>query len=272
MFGMTEVWGRRIRREMIGDMRPAQPPASAPAIDESDLAALPEGARRYLRFMGVVGRPRNQSFRLESTGRFRMRPGAHWMECEAWQYATRHEVARVMRMKLRFGPGISMTARDTYLHGHGRMVGKLMGWLTVADAHGEELDQGELVTWLNDAVLIAPSMLLGPETAWTGAGTDAFDVAFTDRGRTVRARVTVDDRGAPTDFSTTDRFRYDADRPEAHWNRDRWSTPVEGWRLVAGRPVFTRGRAVWHTPEGPFVYAEFRPRVESLAFDVPPSD
>ena len=56
----------------------------APAA-EADLDQLPETARRYLRFMRVVGRPRDWSFRLRAAGRFRRSVQEGWMPCEAWQ-------------------------------------------------------------------------------------------------------------------------------------------------------------------------------------------
>src|SRR6185436_19093788 len=104
--------------------------------------------------------------------------------------------------------------------------------------------------------MLAPSMLLGPGTVWTPVDDRSFDVGVTDRGMTVGARVTVDACGAPTDFSTVDRFRYDPDRPASPWVRERWSTPVSDWRAAGGRWVPALGQAVWHTADGPFPYAE----------------
>lgn len=40
------------------------------------------------------------------------------------------------------------------------MRGKLLNVVAVPDGHGPKFDIGELATWLNDAVLVAPSMLL----------------------------------------------------------------------------------------------------------------
>jgi hypothetical protein len=40
------------------------------------------------------------------------------------------------------------------------MHGKLLGLVTVADGEGREFDLGELVTYVNDAAMLAPSMLL----------------------------------------------------------------------------------------------------------------
>ncbi len=73
------------------------------------------------------------------------------------------------------------------------MVGRLLGLITVVDGHGEEFDIGELVTWLNDAVLLAPSMLLASSTTWSEVHDEAFDVSVTNAGHTVTGRVFLDD-------------------------------------------------------------------------------
>lgn len=49
---------------------------------------------------------------------------------------------------------------DTYLRGRGPDAGKLLNVLTVADGQGPEYDVVELATWLNDAILVAHSLLL----------------------------------------------------------------------------------------------------------------
>ena len=271
MSGPAGAWRSRAFRDEVRALGLPRGPGDRDPVTEDELSRLPVTAQRYLRFMGVVGRPPDWSFLLESVGRFRMRPDGPWMACRAWQYNSALEVARVFRMSMRFGAVLPTFAHDTYVRGHGRMLGKVLDLFTVADGHGPELDVGELVTWLDDAVLVAPAMLLGPRTTWSAVDDHSFDLRFTDGHRTVGARVTIDGRGAPVDFSTTDRYRYDPEHPRCP-SRDRWSTPVEDWQIVAGRPLSMRGRAVWHLPAGEFVYADFRPRPESLAFNLPPPD
>jgi hypothetical protein len=68
----------------------------------------------------------------------------------------------------------------------------------------------------------------------------------------VSAEVFLDDEGRPRDFRTEDRF---ADLPGG-LVRAPWSTPVQGWTLVEGRPRPTAGAAVWHLLDGEFRYAE----------------
>ncbi len=176
---MKPRFDRRLRRAFRHDLQLAQLPA-APGddtpVNEADLAGLPEPVQRYLRFMGVVDRPRIWSFRVDFAGLFRLKPGGPWLPAAAHQYSTVVEIARIFTMRLRIGGVVPMLGHDTYLRGAGRMHGKLAGIATVVDSAGPELDIGELSTWLNDAVLLAPSMLLAAPITFTepAPGEEAF--------------------------------------------------------------------------------------------------
>jgi hypothetical protein len=259
---------RRFLRDVISAGLPAGP-GPVDVVTDAHVIPLPEPAQRYLRFMGVMGHPRDWSFRLGYTGKFRTKPQQPWLKCEAWQYNSRLAPARIFHIRIRFGGLLSVFGRDTYVKGRGRMLIKLLDLITVEDAQGEEYDIGELVTYLNDAVLLAPSMLLAPDVSWAPVDSSSFDVSLVDHDRTVTARVFVDEKGAPRDFSTTDRFCYNPDAPK-QLMRARWTTPIAGWQVVDGRPLPTSGQAVWHFPQGPFPYADFRLVPGTLAFNVPP--
>jgi hypothetical protein len=230
-------------------------PGSEEPTTEADLVPLPRTAQRYLRFMRVVGRPRVWSFRVGASGLFRRRPDQPWMACEAWQYNTRLDIARIFHMRMRYA-GIPLLVRDVYLHGEGRMVAKLFDTFPIVNVADDKIATGELVTYLNDAILLGPSMALGPEVAWGEVDDRSFDVTLTDRGRKVEARVFVDERGAVTDFSTTDRFGKDPSHP-GEMVRARWTTPVQGWSLSSDPPRPTGASAVWHFPSGDLEYARF---------------
>jgi len=260
---------RRFDREVAALDLPRGPISDAPVTDE-DLAHLPSAAQRYLRFMHVVGRPRDWSFRAGWRGRFRRGPIEEWLPCEAWQYDCAVEVARIFHMRLALANVLPTVVRDTYLKGHGRMQAKACDLFKVVDATGLELDLGEMVTYLNDAVLYAPSMILRPNTEWLHVGENCFDLKLHDGGNTVSARVLIDDRGAPYDFSTTDRFVNDPYTKGHPLVRARWTTPVDDWMSWDGRVVPCQGKAVWHLPGGTFDYARFHLMRRGLAFNVPP--
>ena len=86
------------------------------------------------------------------------------------------------------------------------MRGSVFGLVPVVDSSGPELDVGELVTWLNDAVLLAPSMLLRPGVEWAAVDDRSFGVTVTDHGVAATARVVVDADGRPQAFETFDRY------------------------------------------------------------------
>lgn len=241
-----------------------------PIVTDADLVPLPAPVQRFLRYAGVVGRPRDWSFRLSFAGRFKTSEAAPWRACEVWQYNTAPTVTRTFLMCIRFG-GLPVIGRDTYRDGRGHMIGKVMDLVPVIDGSGPEFDVGELVTYLNDIVLIAPSMLLMTSVSFEEVDGRSFDVSLADHGRTVKARVFVDEEGAPVDFETTDRFLADFRDPK-RLTRTRWSTPMEGFQLVEGRRLPRKGLAVWKRPEGDFPYADFTLVPESVAFNVRPGE
>jgi hypothetical protein len=100
---------------------------------------------------------------------------------------------------------------------------------------------------------------------WKSVDQNSFDVTLTDGKLSVTARVWLDERGAPVDFSTTDRFY---DTPDGKRVRTEWRTPVSGWQDVGGRKLPTRARAVWHLPSGDFPYADFSIDPSQIAFNV----
>ncbi|MER5429442.1 DUF6544 family protein [Streptomyces sp. NPDC002588] len=258
----------RLYDRLVADVAAAHLRSGHPegVVTDADLAGLPDAVQRYMRFMGVVGRPRDWSFRARFVGRFRMRPDAGWATAEAWQYNSAVEIARVFFLRIRLAHLVPVVGRDTYVHGHGRMLVKLMNLVPVADGKGEEFDRSELITYLNDAVLLAPSMLLGPAASWAAVDGRAFDVTLTDAARSVTARVFVDERGAPVDFHA-DRY---ATLPSG-LTLARWRTPVTTWdTALSQRPLPGPAKAVYDLPDGPFPYIEGRFMPGTVAYNVAP--
>jgi hypothetical protein len=70
--------------------------------------------------------------------------------------------ARVYYLRIYFAGVLPMFGLDVYRAGQGRMHGELRGLITVADGSGPEFDLSELTTYVNDALIFAPSRLLTP--------------------------------------------------------------------------------------------------------------
>ena len=254
-----------MRRKYLRELAAAELPERGDdsIVTEAEIAALPKAVQRYLGFMNVVGKPRVWSFRCQMNGRFRPALDKPWYACETFQHNTRTPIERRFFISIRFGGLVPTLARDTYVGGHGRMLVRALDLVTLVDATGRELDIGELTTWLNDAVLLAPSMLLAPNVRFTELDDASFEVALTDRGTTVSARVLLDERGAPVNFTSTDRFVGSG----KSWIRREWTTPVLAFTEIDGRRVMSSAQAVWMLPSGPSPYADFT--VRSLELNVP---
>jgi hypothetical protein len=260
--GMRRRFQARVDRL---NLPPTGPVDTAPVSDD-DLSTLPSAAQRYLRFTGVVGRPRDWSFRVRFVGEFRQRPGQKFMPCEAWQYNTSLVPARVYYMRIDFAGVLPMFGVDVYRAGQGRMQGKLLGLITVADGSGPDFDLSELTTYVNDALIFAPSMLLTAAVTWAAVDKHSFDVSMSDGGISATSRVFVDEPGRMVDFSTTDRW---AALPDG-LTRARWTTPIDGWLDYGGRWLPTGGHAIWHLDTGEFEYGHGRFARESVEFNLPP--
>jgi hypothetical protein len=241
-------------------------PVDTPPVCDDDIATLPSTAQRYLRFMRVVGRPRDWSFRARFVGNFTQRPGQKFMPCEAWQYNTTLIPARVYYLRIDFAGVLPMFGVDLYEGGHGRMRGKLLGMITVTDGSGPEFDVGELTTYVNDALMFAPSMLLTSAVTWASVDDHSFELSMSDGEISATARVFIDEQGRMVDFSTTDRW---AALPDG-LTRARWNTPIDGWMDHEGRWLPTGGRAIWHLDADEFEYGRGRFVPEDVEFNVPP--
>lgn len=188
------------------------------------------------------------------------------MPVGASQYNTMEELSRIFVMKGRLARVVPILGLDTYVHGRGRLVIQLLGQVTVMDGSGKEFDHSELLVWMNDAVFLAPSMLLSPAVSWEPVDSGSFDLVLTDGDQTVRGRVFLDDRGAPIDFHA-DRY---ATLPDGIVLTP-WRTPVGAWQIVEGRPFPGPFSAIYDLANGPFCYLEGRFDPESIIFNVPPT-
>ncbi|GAA2696349.1 MULTISPECIES: DUF6544 family protein [Actinosynnema] len=227
-----------------------QSTATQPAVTAADIAHLPEPAQRYLEFTGVLGRPLDIGFEAHLNGWSRQRPDQHWTPCRTHQRASAEDLSRVVENRV----GRLVQTTDVLRDGHVERRSTALRVFTVARESGPEHESNELVAFLCDAVLLAPSVLLSLDVLWKPVSDEAFDLVLTGDGRSVRARVVVDERGAVRELTSNDRF---AELPEG-LARTRWSAAVDdGWFLDSDRMRPRRVLSVWHLPSGEFAYAHY---------------
>ena len=99
----------------------------------------------------------------------RLGRGQSWVPLKAEQWYTVHPPGFVWDCTLFAGPVPVVRARDLYRAGEGHMLVKAVSAFTVADAKGEELDQGEMMRYLNEMMWFpgVPWKATSRSTPWT---------------------------------------------------------------------------------------------------------
>ena len=91
---------------------------------------------------------------------------------------------------------------------------------------------------------------------WTAVDDRHARATFANAGHTASAVLTFDDAHELIDFVSDDRLRSSADGRT--FTRQRWSTPIAGYRSFGGRRLGARGAGRWHPDDEPaFDYLEF---------------
>jgi hypothetical protein len=238
----------RYLREVRG--RLAQPLSTA-VITEADLEPLPEPVRRYVRLSGAVGQPRVHHFRAVWRGRIRSLATDPWMPFTAEQVNFTNEPARFFMMEARRG-GLPVDVYHVFNTNGAFMKVRLLSLLPLVEADGPEVRQSETVTIFNDMCLLAPDSLISPAVRFESVDEHTTRAFYSLGDHTISASLSFNDRCELVEFTSDDRLA----TMEDGFVQMRFSTPVRGYREFNSRRVFTRGRAIWHPPEGEYTYLE----------------
>lgn len=212
------------------------------------LEHLPQPVQRYLTYTGVIGKPWVNTVRLKYKGHFRMAVDKPWMPMTATQVYTTSPPSFLWKARFKLAGLPLMFGSDTYKNGHGHMFGKLAGLYTIFDARGEQMDQGTMLRYLQEMTWF-PIAFLGENITWQAVDDHAADVTFTDRGKSVSARMFFDDLGRMLTFIAQ---RYREDR--GHYSLDTWSAPMTEYGHRAGLKLPIQGMGVWNLESGDLAY------------------
>jgi hypothetical protein len=237
------------------------PKPSDKIITEADLDDLPPVAKRYLRYAGVIGRPRYQIVRLIQEGAMRMAPGKKWLPLRAVEYYTTNKPGFVWFGRINFAPLLGACAVDSYIEGEGRMVVKLMSLFPVVNQKGDEMKRAALLRYLNEMTWF-PTAFLNDNISWEQMDDKSVMVKIEDHGLQVEGLLKIDDVGRVVDFIAK-RQRLDGKELKL----TTWRTPISAYEEFAGLNLPMEGEALYELESGDFSY--IRARVSDLEFDPP---
>jgi hypothetical protein len=246
----TELWGRTVfRRLVMNDVQTLLAGSSgreARFITEAMLDGLPEPVQRYLRYTGVIGKPFVRRVHLKQSGRMLLARGTPWIPLKAEQWYSVRPPGFVWYATLHIGRVPMVRARDMYRAGEGHMLIKAPLLVTVADAKGEEIDQGEMVRYLSEMIWF-PSAFLEDNVSFEAIDAGSARVILTDSDRTATGTLFFDSEGRLTEFVAR---RYIGS------NLQTWSVLVTAYGEFEGLKLPVRGKAVWKLADSDHEYID----------------
>ncbi len=240
----------RFRKEVRARL---EVPSAIPVVTEADLVSLPEPVRRYLRRVGVVGKPRVTSLRARFRGQIRAKPDGSWMAFHAEQYNFYEPRARLFLLDSSLF-GLPFVALHRYVGAAATMEVKAASIASVVDARGPEMNQSETVTLLNDMCVLAPSTLIDGDLRWEVLDPRSVRATFTNAGHTISSVLVFNDRDELVNFHSDDRYQSVDGKSYTLY---RWSTPLRDYRDFGGVTLASHGDASWRMPSGELEYGRF---------------
>ena len=221
-------------------------------LTEEDLKLLPGPVQKYLRYTGVVGKPKIWNFRGTFDGRMKTNNG--WMNITAEQYNFFKNPTRMFYIKGGMF-GIPFYGIHAYKDQTGYMLIKALGLIPVVNGRGPEMNQGDCVTLFNDMCLLAPASLIDKRIIWETVDDLTVKAKFCNGSITVSAVLYFNGSGELINFESDDRY---LSNTGATYEKLRWSTPIKEYRDMDGVRLASNAEAVWTMADGSlFKYAGF---------------
>jgi hypothetical protein len=218
-------------------------------VTETDLETLPVPVKKYLRYAGVVNKPKVKNARIVFEGKMRSK-GKNWFSFQSTQYNFFEEPSRLFYMKGKMF-GITVPGYHRYLQKTAVMDIRLFGIIPMIQMAGKEMNKAETVTLFNDMCLMAPATLIDKRIKWEPIDEKKAKAIFTNGDIRITAILYFNEQGQLINFTSND--RYDV-------NGKQWipfSTPVHEYKNYNGYNLLYKGDAVWNYPGEDFVYGKF---------------
>jgi hypothetical protein len=228
-------------------------------ITEDDVNDLPEVVQRYLRYSGVIGKPRYRLVRLSQEGEMFRRPGAKGLPLKAVEYYNADDPSFVWIGHLSFAPLVTAKAIDSYCNGKGRMFVRVMSLVKMFDESGPEMDQASLTRFLNEMTWF-PTAFLNDYITWEQIDANRAMVKIDIHGLKTSAEMVFDVQGRMLDFITK---RHMLEKGDSVLRR--WNTPMTKYGTVADMNLPIEGNAVWTLESGEYTY--MRARAIDIQYD-----
>jgi hypothetical protein len=223
--------------------------AKADVITQDDIAALPEPVQKYLHYTGVVNTPKVRNAKIVFDGEMRDK-GKDWFRFRSVQYNFFDDPTRLFFMKAHMY-GVAVPGYHRYIAATARMDIRLFGLFPVVVAEGLEMNKAETVTVFNDMCTLVPASLIDKRIQWEPIDSTSAKATFANGTNKISAILYFNGVGQLVNFVSDDRYAI------GDMKQYRFSTPMRDYKPMGKINVPFYGEAIWHYPEGEFVYGKF---------------
>jgi len=229
-------------------------------VTDADLPGKPACVREWLTRAGVAGKQSPHSVRLTHSGSMRTEPGKAWMPFSAEYYYTVDQPGFIWQARVKAAPLIHLSGRDMLYRGHGNMQIKLLSLITVADARGQEIDQGSLLRYLAEIVWF-PSAALNDYISWEPIGENQAQATITAGDISASGIYTFAENGMPVRFEARRYMSHDGG-----YSLEKWVAVMDDYKKFNGILVPGRVQVSWDLPAGEFIW--FQASVNDIEYDL----
>lgn len=220
-------------------------------IRQADLEGLPRPVQNWLQYSQVIGKERIVTARTKQDITMRLKENQPWMKAQAEQYFRTDAPGFIWAVDIKMAPLLHIAGKDQYIEGRGNMLIKLLSFITVANGSGKEIDQGTLLRYLAETVLL-PTAALSDTIQWEGIDSNSAKATMSYKGVTASGVFKYNEKGEVLNF-VAQRF---ADF-DGVYRMETWSVDFKEYNELNGFHVPSKGDITWKLKTGDFYWYHF---------------
>ena len=218
-------------------------------LSEKDLEQLPNPVKKYLDYVGVIGKPKVKNMYVAFEWEMRWK----WQDFFPFlseQYNFFNDPTRLFFMKGTLF-WITVPWYHKYMWWEASMNIKLFGFIPVVSNSGDVMRKAETVTIFNDMCLMAPASLIDKRITWELIDDSSVKAKFTNKDISITAILYFNNKWQLINFVSDDRMEV------TDMKQYTFSTPIWEYKNINGYNLPSYGEAVWDYPDWQFVYWKF---------------
>lgn len=248
-------------RLMVDSLWTASRNAGQGPVEIRDYRDLPAPVARYLARVIPQRAQAVRRARFAQSGMFRIKDEPErWRPFEAVQHVTTSPPGFVWDARIRMAPALAVRVADAYQQGSGMLRARLAGAFTVADAAGPEIDSGELMRYLSEAIWYPSALADRERVSWRAIDDTSAVASLKDANNEAELTFHFDGEALVHRIEGV-RFRGENGRFE----KLPWIAHCGDYEVRHGYCIPTTARVSWGTPEGESEY--FRGRITSIEYE-----